>query len=175
MIWLVLHSSTFSKQKNDSKTKLLKLNGIWNHQSASNNDNFTRNFLYRESFNHFLKAWISVYCWLGREGKAGGLFLAGIGGKLRFGTGGAPAGARDVGDCWFNTGGGSLGCDWGYKLKHFINKFQANLSAKSYNVVLNLFVDCGRRLISFVLLMWRWLRRRRDLFISWFHCFWSRR
>jgi hypothetical protein len=42
---------------------------------------------------------VSIYCWLGRDGRAGGLFLAGIGGKLRLGIGGAAAGGRDVGDC----------------------------------------------------------------------------
>lgn len=53
-----------------------------------------------ESFNHFSKQ--MSYCWLGREGKAGGLFLAGIGGKLLEGMGGAATtGGRDcdVGDC----------------------------------------------------------------------------
>lgn len=54
----------------------------------------------------------------GRDGNAGGLLvLAGIGGMFLDGIGGGgPAAARggcccDVGDCWFNTGGGSLGCD----------------------------------------------------------------
>lgn len=67
-------------------------------------------FCSRESFSPWYKA-LNVYCWLGLDGKAGGLFLAGIGGKVLEGIGGAAASLRDdCGESWVNTGGGSLGC-----------------------------------------------------------------